>query len=240
MLALPNVSLWNNISNECVIDAQFVCLFVAFFAFVFSNTQKGVSIEVFRLFRRWLLSERQLLFRPGQTKRVLLRYIGVVLPFVSSALRFAGAVCVHVPWKSLEAQRVLGSPVLLPPTPPPRIHTHFYHFYLPLHHTYEATAQGLLWSASLRSDCESVKSNIWSAGWQRSKFPLEQGWRHTAGDRFSDINTGFCFGLCRSGVDKLLDWDLRFDRGAGAAPGEWSVLGDPPHRRNKIYHGICR
>lgn len=56
-----------------------------------------------------------------------------------------------------------------PPSFPSHIHTHFD---LPLHHTYEATAQGLLSSVSLRSDCESVKSNIWSAGRQRSKLPL--------------------------------------------------------------------
>lgn len=117
MLALLNVSLWNNISNECVIDAQFVCLF---FCFCFFKYTKGVSSEVFR---RWLLSKRQLLFRPGQTKRVLLCYTGVVLPFMSSVLRFAGAVCVHVPWKSLETQWVLGSPVLSPLLPLPHTHT---------------------------------------------------------------------------------------------------------------------
>lgn len=116
MLALLNVSLWNNISNECGIDAQFVCLFVCFCFFKYT---KGVSSEVSR---RWLLSKRQLLFRPGQTKQVLLCYTGVVLPFMSSVLRFAGAVCVHVPWKSLETQWVLGSPVLSPLPPLP--HTH--------------------------------------------------------------------------------------------------------------------
>lgn len=32
-------------------------------------------------------------------------------------------------------------------------------------------------------------------------------------------------------------WVVKFDRGVGAAADEWS---DPPNRRKKIYHGICK